>query len=101
MEAWLDAPRGQVVLFGPTFGRQVWPRLWWTPHGSLQTLSPKIRLDSPLMCRALGTPVPPYGSYTSNQPTTAPSQRWSCPCPHTPLLNLGQREGLRKGLCRS
>lgn len=27
---------------------------------------------------------------------SAPSQCWSCPCPHIPLLNLGQREDLKK-----
>lgn len=105
MEAWLDALREWVVLFGPTFGRQVCPRLWWTPHGSAtqQTLSPKICLDSPIICMALGTPDPPYESYTSNQPTTP-----GCPVPVLelslsphPTAEPGAGGRSQEGLCRS
>lgn len=58
-----------------------------------QSLSPKICLDTHLVCKPLGTPAPPYESYTSTQPTT---QCRSCPWPHIPLLNLGQRDDLKK-----
>lgn len=101
-----DALRGQVVLFGLTFGRQICPRLWWwAPHGSViqQSLSLQICLDSPIMCKPLGIPVLPYESYTSSAPAT-----WHfCPfpvlelsvSPH-PIAEPGAEGRSQEGLCR-